>query len=210
MFKIRKMERNVIFYIIFWAFVTSCSIDDYGNEAVGGDLKVLNTPETDVQIFSFDEFENINSNSIIDTLDRFQGLSTKGFIGQGVKGFSRKLVRKTIPKMKFYKSDADKIGVDPNKIYTVQYLTIEVDIDTEGKLFVSMGSPYCGGTPVANDKGEEISNFDHMGYRVVTKGNPTTLSTHLIYVDCTFPQGEPIYKYYPRRPQDLEWNFNLY
>lgn len=129
-----------------------------------------------------------------------------------VKGYSRIKVRKSYPKMKFYKADAEKIGVDPNKIYSVQYLTIENDVDRKGKSFFSYDSPRCGGTPILSDTGEEISNFDRRGYRTTLNVNSdiSILSTHLVYVDCTYPQGTPVKKYYPCHPAVLEWIYILY
>ena len=167
-------------------------------KGVGG---VLSVEDSDIpRINIFDESETR------DFIDRTNNQSIIPKTVTNVTGYSRRIVRKSYPKMKFYKADADKIGVDPDRIYSVEFLTIEKDINTNGKDFYTYESPLCGGTPYTNGQGEEISNFDRMGYKVVSN-SPAIFSTHLIYVDCIYPQGTPIKRYYPRDPAVLQWNY---
>lgn len=129
---------------------------------------------------------------------------------QAVRGYSRISTWQEYPKMTFDEEMASKIGVSPNIVYSVKYLKVEVDVNTDGKRLFFYTSPYCGGTPVISSSGKESTDFENLGYSVKESGNPTILATHLIYVDCTYPMGSAVRKYYPRNPSELQWWFNLY
>ena len=203
--------KSVICLFIFMIFISSCAEDKFENmyftefssSAENSEVLIVNSLD------DFNSFIKGREESVFQYYDHSPYISSKGFLAQGVKGYSRKIVRQSLPKMQFGKDMANKIGVNSSTIYSVQYLTIEADIDTEGKKFFSYPSWNCGGMPVVVN-GKEDADYDHMGYSIRSIGNPTVLATHLIYVDCTFPQGSAVKKYYPRSPKDLEWNYNLY
>lgn len=207
------MMKRCIYLFILVVFVSSCIEDKLENIGDCFEDFSSNTESIDVlTVSSFDDFNSFVNESdglVYPDYDHSLNSLPKELLCLGVKGCSRKIVRKSYPKLRFDKDFAIKIGVNSNLIYSVQYLRIEADIDTKGKKFFSYPSPYCGGTPIVVN-GNENTDYDHLGYSIRSIGNPTVLATHLIYIDCTFPQGSAVKKYYPRNPKDLEWNYNLY
>lgn len=110
----------------------------------------------------------------------------------------------------FDKQFADMLGVEAGVVYLVSIDRCELDVNTKGKRFVSCASPNCGAKPIIDtDTGVESSSFESLGYRLVTKGNPTVLSTHVYYIAGTFG-GAALRKYYPRSPDNLEWEYILF
>lgn len=94
----------------------------------------------------------------------------------------------------------------PNQIYIAEYVTVNQDISISGLgqtcFFASIESPLCGLNPNSQDyeRGYVADAAD-------ANGN-ITMTTKCIHVICDL-SGRSYNKWYPCKPEDLQWQYNL-
>ncbi len=205
------MNKN-LFLAIILLIISSCT-DDIANSFDKAD-ELIQTKSTKNEIPVVNSLEEVaevlGMNSCSKEKDLSPKLSLRSEIPElTASGFTRKSTLTPESKMSFKPDFAKKIGVPPYTVYLVRMDKYEKDIETAGKTFFQVSSSNCGGTPTITD-GYEGTNWELLGYRVQKTGNPTTLATHLMYINCTFPGGAAIKKYYPYKPELLKWNYYLW
>lgn len=207
---------KIKFFLLLLLFViatSSCS-EDIVETGTGGQFEAKSMLQNYPVINSLDELDALFGYEKTMEADVLEGMSvplTKAdLVTLSVTGFTRKYNYKPEQKMSFTPNAANMIGVQPYTVYLVSLDRYEKDIKTEGKMLFGVDSPQCGAKPVMGNYNEEVSDFDNLGYRIQNTGNVTTLSTHLYYVNCAFPAGTAIKKYYPRSAESLIWNYILF
>ena len=100
--------KSVICLFIFMIFISSCAEDKFENmyftefssSAENSEVLIVNSLD------DFNSFIKGREESVFQYYDHSPYISSKGFLAQGVKGYSRKIVRQSLPKMQFGKDMA--------------------------------------------------------------------------------------------------------
>ncbi len=91
-----------------------------------------------------------------------------------------------------------------SEIITANYVLTIDGLSTKVNRFPADDSPNCGLFP-----GYTSDTLGDRGYSSMQKGNTVTMTTKLIHIISDF-QGVSYDRWYPCKPEDLEWNYNVF
>lgn len=187
---------KILFTLVCIATTTSCnnfeSIDDFAN--------------TQTDVISIDSFMQLESNTYEQRspLHKTTRSSSTDFT---VYKYTSKTTSRT------YKVNCGKklasllhIYVQP---YFTEYINAKYELTIDGlsnktTRFSANNSPNCGLYP---DYTED--ELEDRGYSVTQKGNKITMTTRIIHIISSL-DGKSYDKWYPCKPEDLQWNYNIY
>lgn len=103
---------------------------------------------------------------------------------------------------------ASRMGIS-NQIYIMERITARYELTINGLStkevrFSPIDSPKCGLFPDYTS-----SELDLRGYSTSQKGDNVTLATVMVHVICDIA-GRNYDKWYPCKPDQLEWCYNIY
>lgn len=103
---------------------------------------------------------------------------------------------------------ASHMGIQ-SQIYIMETITAQYELTIDGlsdkKIrFSPNDSPNCGLYPDYTN-----SELDLRGYSISQKGDNVTLATKMVHVICDLA-GRNYNRWYPCKPEQLEWNYNVY
>lgn len=96
-----------------------------------------------------------------------------------------------------------------NQVYLTEYITAKYELTIDGlsnktARFSANDSPNCGLYPDYT-----VDELEDRGYSVTQKGNKITMTTRIIHIISSL-DGINYDKWYPCKPEDLQWNYNVY
>lgn len=96
-----------------------------------------------------------------------------------------------------------------NQIYIMETITAQYELTIDGLSarkvrFSPNDSPKCGLYPDYTN-----SELDLRGYSISQKGDNVTLATKMVHVISDL-SGRNYDRWYPCKPEQLEWNYNVY
>lgn len=122
------------------------------------------------------------------------GYTSQSSTGNGTYALSRNL--------------KDLLGIPRNSFYICNFYTLKYSLTIDGLAnrttkFSIIDSPKCGLYPDYTDE-----EYDLCGYSYTQMGDNITLSTKVIHI-ISDQSGISYDIWHPRRPEELEWVFNL-
>lgn len=190
--------KKFFLFIICLGLITlsSCDSEDSSLIVSTENLSVSTDAISDDSLFNIghEKFANWeNGSEIITTRSSITPVTIYGYTSSTSTGNKKVIFNETVRKY---------LGLY-NQVYIAETLTLYYKVTISGlnttTYFTYAESPLCGMSP--ND-----SNI--IGYSYSQDGNTVTLATKVHHIICDL-SGKQYNMWYPCKPEDLQWNYNL-